>query len=235
MKEVVVRGENICRDYITGVVTVRALFNVDFSIEEGEFIVVLGPSGSGKSTLLNLMGGMDIPSGGRLFYKDTELTQLNPQRLAEYRKDVVGFVFQFFNLIPSLTAWENVELAASISPSHMAVEDALNLVGLLDRKEHFPAQLSGGEQQRTAIARAIVKNPKLLLCDEPTGALDSTNGLSVVKLLMDVCRSLGCPVVTITHNADMARIADRVFHMKDGQIDKIERNSNPLPIEDLIW
>lgn len=235
MKEVVVRGENLCRDYITGEVTVKALSNADFSIAEGEFIVVLGPSGSGKSTLLNLMGGMDVPSGGKLFYRDTELTQMKLQGLSEYRRDVVGFVFQFFNLIPSLTAWENVELAASIAPSPMSVEEALQMVDLLERKEHFPSQLSGGEQQRAAIARAIVKNPKLLLCDEPTGALDSANGLSVVKLLIDVCKRLGCPVVTITHNADMARIADRVFHMKDGQIDNIELNRNPLPVEELIW
>ena len=197
--------------------------------------MVLGPSGSGKSTLLNLLGGMDKPTNGRLWYGEEELTGLNADKLAAYRRRVVGFVFQFFNLIPSLTAKENIELAAGIVKDHFSASEALEMVGLPDRASHFPSQLSGGEQQRVSIARAIVKKPGLLLADEPTGALDSTNSVAIVKLLLDMRERLGCPVLAITHNAGMAQVADRVFHMKDGRIARIEENPRPLPVEEMIW
>ena len=214
---------------------VDALKDVTFEVEQGEFIVVLGPSGSGKSTLLNIVGGMDKPTGGEIWYKDRELTGYTADQLSDYRKDVVGFVFQFFNLIPSLNAVENVELAASIVKEHMDPKEVLAMVGLGGRERHFPAQLSGGEQQRVSIARAIVKKPDLLLCDEPTGALDSKNSVAIVKLLLEVGRSLNCPVMTITHNAEMARVADRVFHMKDGRLERITVNEHPCQAEELDW
>lgn len=231
----VIRGEGLCRFYTTGEVTVKALQDASFTIESGEFIVVLGHSGSGKSTLLNLVGGMDQPTDGVLHYQDTALSSLSPVRLAEYRRDVVGFVFQFFNLIPSLTAYENIDLAASVVEQPMEVAEALALVGLQERGGHFPSQLSGGEQQRVSIARAIVKNPALLLCDEPTGALDSANGLAVIKLLLQVRDRLNCPVVIITHNAGVAAVADRVFHMKDGRIERVVVNHAPQSPEDIVW
>ena len=212
-----------------------ALKDVTFEVEQGEFIVVLGPSGSGKSTLLNIVGGMDKPTGGEIWYKDRELTGYTADQLSDYRKDVVGFVFQFFNLIPSLNAVENVELAASIVKEHMDPKEVLAMVGLGGRERHFPAQMSGGEQQRVSIARAIVKKPDLLLCDEPTGALDSKNSVAIVKLLLEVGRSLKCPVMTITHNAEMARVADRVFHMKDGRLERITVNEHPCQAEELDW
>lgn len=235
MNQIILKGENLSRRYEGDGVTVNALTDASFEIREREFVVVLGPSGSGKSTLLNLLGGMDCPSGGRLWYRDTELTEFSSDRLAVYRKDVVGFVFQFFNLIPSLTAAENVELAASIVKDPMDCKEVLKLVGLADRGNHFPSQLSGGEQQRVSIARAIVKNPGVLLCDEPTGALDSKNSIAVVRLLLEVRDRLGCPVVTITHNPEMARVADRVFHVKDGRIDRVADNPAPVPVEELEW
>lgn len=235
MSQIVLKGENLSRRYEGDGITVNALTDASFEIREREFVVVLGPSGSGKSTLLNLLGGMDCPSGGRLWYRDTELTGFSSDRLAVYRKDVVGFVFQFFNLIPSLTAAENVELAASIVKDSMDCKEVLKLVGLADRGSHFPSQLSGGEQQRVSIARAIVKNPGVLLCDEPTGALDNKNSVAVVKLLLEVLDRLGCPVVTITHNPEMARVADRVFHVKDGRIDRVADNPAPVPVEELEW
>ncbi len=235
MSQIILKGDNLSRRYEGDGVTVNALTDASFEIREREFVVVLGPSGSGKSTLLNLLGGMDCPSGGQLWYRDTELTGFSSDRLAVYRKDVVGFVFQFFNLIPSLTAAENVELAASIVKDPMDCQEVLKLVGLADRGTHFPSQLSGGEQQRVSIARAIVKNPGILLCDEPTGALDSKNSVAVVRLLLEVRDRLGCPVVTITHNPEMARVADRVFHVKDGRIDRVADNPAPVPVEELEW
>jgi putative ABC transport system ATP-binding protein len=231
----VLRSEGLSRRYEGGGVAVLALSDATFTVKPGEFIVVLGPSGSGKSTLLNLLGGMDKPTGGRLWYGEQELTKLNTDKLAAYRRDVVGFIFQFFNLIPSLTARENIELAASIVREHFSVAEALELVGLSDRASHFPSQLSGGEQQRISIARAIVKKPGLLLADEPTGALDSVNSIAIVKLLLDMRERLGCPVIAITHNAGMAAVADRVFHMKDGRIDHVVENAEPLPVEEMTW
>lgn len=231
----VIRADHLSVRYEGEGVAVDALKDVTFEVEQGEFIVVLGPSGSGKSTLLNIVGGMDKPTGGEIWYKDRELTGYTADQLSDYRKDVVGFVFQFFNLIPSLNAVENVELAASIVKEHMDPKEVLAMVGLGGRERHFPAQLSGGEQQRVSIARAIVKKPDLLLCDEPTGALDSKNSVAIVKLLLEVGRSLNCPVMTITHNAEMARVADRVFHMKDGRLERITVNEHPCQAEELEW
>lgn len=234
METAVLTGEGLTKRYGGGV-EVCALREVSFQINPGEFVVVLGPSGSGKSTLLNMLGGMDRPSSGRLWYGDRELTHFTDRQLSDYRRDVVGFVFQFFNLIPSLTALENVELAAEITPGSLKPREVLEMVGLSERERHFPSQLSGGEQQRISIARAIVKNPGLLLCDEPTGALDSTNSSLVLKLLLEVRDRIGCPVITITHNAGMAQVADRVFHMKDGRLERITENPTPLPVEELVW
>ena len=231
----VIRADHLSVRYEGEGVAVDALKDVTFEVEQGEFIVVLGPSGSGKSTLLNIVGGMDKPTGGEIWYKDRELTGYTADQLSDYRKDVVGFVFQFFNLIPSLNAVENVELAASIVKEHMDPKEVLAMVGLGGRERHFPAQLSGGEQQRVSIARAIVKKPDLLLCDEPTGALDSKNSVAIVKLLLEVGRSLKCPVMTITHNAEMARVADRVFHMKDGRLERITVNEHPCQAEERDW
>ena len=231
----VIRADHLSVRYEGEGVAVDALKDVTFEVEQGEFIVVLGPSGSGKSTLLNIVGGMDKPTGGEIWYKGRELTRYTADQLSDYRKDVVGFVFQFFNLIPSLNAVENVELAASIVKEHMDPKEVLAMVGLGGRERHFPAQLSGGEQQRVSIARAIVKKPDLLLCDEPTGALDSKNSVAIVKLLLEVGRSLKCPVMTITHNAEMARVADRVFHMKDGRLERITVNEHPCQAEELDW
>lgn len=231
----VIRADHLSVRYEGEGVAVDALKDVTFEVEQGEFIVVLGPSGSGKSTLLNIVGGMDKPTGGEIWYKDRELKGYTADQLSDYRKDVVGFVFQFFNLIPSLNAVENVELAASIVKEHMDPKEVLAMVGLGGRERHFPAQLSGGEQQRVSIARAIVKKPDLLLCDEPTGALDSKNSVAIVKLLLEVGRSLKCPVMTITHNAEMARVADRVFHMKDGRLERITVNEHPCQAEELDW
>lgn len=231
----VIRADHLSVRYEGEGVAVDALKDVTFEVEQGEFIVVLGPSGSGKSTLLNIVGGMDKPTGGEIWYKDRELTGYTADQLSDYRKDVVGFVFQFFNLIPSLNAVENVELAASIVKEHMDPKEVLAMVGLGGRERHFPAQLSGGEQQRVSIARAIVKKPDLLLCDEPTGALDSKNSVAIVKLLLEVGRSLNCPVMTITHNTEMARVADRVFHMKDGRLERITVNEHPCQAEELDW
>ena len=177
---------------------------------------------------------MDSASGGELLYGEKNLSEMTALELSSYRRDVVGFVFQFFHLIPTLTAKENVELASSITPGSRSADEVLEMVGLAERKEHFPAQMSGGEQQRVSIARAIVKNPSILLCDEPTGALDSKNSLAVVKLLLDVRDQIGCPVVTITHNAEMAKVADRVFYMKDGQMIRVEKNEHPLKAEELL-
>lgn len=231
----VLKGKDLSRWYEGDGVTVRALDQVSFEILPGEFIVVLGPSGSGKSTMLNLMGGMDRPSEGELYYREQKISDFTSEQLSDYRKDAVGFVFQFFHLIPTLTAKENVELAASITKGARSAGEVLELVGLSDRMKHFPSQMSGGEQQRVSIARAIVKNPEILLCDEPTGALDSRNSIAVVKLLLEVRERLGCPVVTITHNAEMARVADRVFHMKDGKIVRVETNCCPVAAEELQW
>ncbi|MCI0506813.1 MAG: ABC transporter ATP-binding protein [Gammaproteobacteria bacterium] len=218
-----------------GEVQVYALRGVDLDLYSGELVVLLGPSGSGKSTLLNILGGLDTVTEGHVFYLDRDLTQASEQELTEYRRYHVGFVFQFYNLIPSLTAQENVAVVTEISEKPMQPEEALKLVGLGDRINHFPAQLSGGEQQRVAIARAIAKNPSVLLCDEPTGALDSKTGVVVLEALERVNRELGTTTVLITHNAGIASMADRVIHLADGRISEVQVNRRKVAPREISW
>jgi putative ABC transport system ATP-binding protein len=221
--------------YEMGEVSVEALRGVDFDLFPGEFVVLLGPSGSGKSTLLNILGGLDVPTSGHVVYQSRDLTAAGEAELTEYRRTHVGFVFQFYNLIPSLTARENVALVTEIVPKPMAPEEALERVGLAQRLDHFPAQLSGGEQQRVAIARAIAKRPDVLLCDEPTGALDITTGIVVLEALERVNRDLGTATVVITHNAAIAGMADRVVRLADGRVAAVEGNAHKTPVKDLQW
>jgi len=228
-------GTGLRKIYHTGQTEVQALRGVDLAIPEGEFLVLLGPSGSGKSTLLNIIGGLDRATDGTLFYRDTELTALDDEDLTRFRRDNIGFIFQFYNLIPSLTAEENVRLVTDIARAPMQPAEALDLVGLADRHDHYPAQLSGGEQQRVAVARAIAKQPGVLLCDEPTGALDSATGIRVLETLVDANRKLGTTVIVITHNAGIAAIAHRVFYFLDGQIARIEKNEHPIDPKDISW
>jgi putative ABC transport system ATP-binding protein len=229
------KARRVSKFYRSGEVTVRALDCVDFDLYRGEIVVLLGPSGSGKSTLLNIIGGLDTPSEGQVFFNGEELTAFEDRALTAYRRDHVGFVFQFYNLIPSLTAKENVALVTEIAPDPIASEDALALVGLADRINHFPAQLSGGEQQRVAIARAIAKRPDILLCDEPTGALDSKTGIVVLKALDRINREFGTATALITHNAAIAAMADRVVTLGDGRVVGIEENRARLPISQIAW
>ncbi|MGV6818500.1 MAG: ABC transporter ATP-binding protein [Thiotrichales bacterium] len=235
MLPTVFRAEEVAKIYRTGEVEVHALRRVDFELYEKEFIVLLGPSGSGKSTLLNILGGLDTPTSGRVFYRDHELTASTERELTQYRRSHVGFVFQFYNLIPSLTARENVALVTEISDHPMDPADALALVGLEERLNHFPAQLSGGEQQRVAIARAIAKRPHVLLCDEPTGALDLKTGVVVLEAIERVNRELGTATVVITHNKSIASMADRVLTLLDGRIVSVERNPRKLGPGELEW
>ena len=214
---------------------VRALRDVDLEIYEGEFVVLLGPSGSGKSTLLNILGGLDVPTAGEAWWRDHNLVTADEAALTAYRREHVGFVFQFYNLIPSLTVRENVALVTDIAHAPMRAEEALELVGLTPRLDHFPAQLSGGEQQRVAIARAIVKRPDVLLCDEPTGALDYTTGKLVLEVIARINRDTGTTAVVITHNAAIAGMADRVIHLGDGRIQRVERNDHKLTPSELSW
>jgi putative ABC transport system ATP-binding protein len=218
-----------------GEVQVHALQGVDLDLYEGEFVVILGPSGSGKSTLLNILGGLDAPTGGEVHFRDHDLVAANDRALTRYRREHVGFVFQFYNLIPSLTARENVELVTEISANPMQAGDALRLVGLGDRLDHFPAQLSGGEQQRVAIARAIAKRPDVLLCDEPTGALDAETGRLVLRTLVDVNQQVGTATAIITHNAVIAGIADRVLRMTSGRISEVRQNHRRSSVDELEW
>ena len=231
----VIRAEGISKVYRSGEVEVVALRGVDLELAAGELVVLLGPSGSGKSTLLPILGGLDTPSEGRVFYRGEELTRANERALTQYRRRHVGFVFQFYNLISSLTALENVALVTEIADAPMRPEQALELVGLGNRMEHFPAQLSGGEQQRVAIARAIAKQPGVLLCDEPTGALDSATGVLVLEAIEQVNRELGTTTALITHNAGMARMADRVLRFGDGRIVDLARNERRVPARELSW
>lgn len=221
--------------YRMGEVTVQALRGVDFDLFPGELVVLLGPSGSGKSTLLNILGGLDVPTTGTVIYQDHNLTAAGEEALTEYRRSHVGFVFQFYNLIPSLTARENVALVTEIVSAPMPPEDALGLVGLTHRLDHFPAQLSGGEQQRVAIARAIAKRPDVLLCDEPTGALDITTGIVVLQAIDRVNRELGTSTVVITHNAAIAGMADRVVRLADGRVASVEVNMTKVEVGALRW
>jgi putative ABC transport system ATP-binding protein len=233
--EAVFRARGITKVYRMGEVEVHALRGVDLDLERSEFVVLLGPSGSGKSTLLNILGGLDIPTAGTVSYGDHDLTSANDAELTRYRREHVGFVFQFYNLIPSLTARENVALVTEISTNPMAPEDALDIVQLSDRMDHFPAQLSGGEQQRVAIARAIAKRPEVLLCDEPTGALDIRTGIVVLDAIDQVNRELGTTVALITHNASIAALADRVLYMADGRIAREDHNEKRAAARDLNW
>ncbi len=226
---------NVTKEYRTGDNIVFAANDVSFEIERGELCVVLGPSGAGKTTVLNLLGGMDRATSGSIIVGGREVTGLDEEELTGYRRDDVGFVFQFYNLMPNLTALENVELAEQVCQSPLRPTDVLEQVGLKDRMNNFPAQLSGGEQQRVSIARALCKNPALLLCDEPTGALDSITGMQVLRQLADVSSKLHTTVVIITHNALVAPIANRVIRMKNGRIDVVEHNENPMPVEEITW
>ncbi|MCL1846981.1 MAG: ABC transporter ATP-binding protein [Coriobacteriia bacterium] len=227
--------QDVTKYYHTGEVLVKAVDGVDFTIKEGELAIVVGPSGAGKSTVLNILGGMDSSDSGRILVDGVDIARFDAKGLAQYRRNSVGFVFQFYNLIPNLTAFENVELAAQICTDHLDAEEVLTRVGLQDRLDNFPSQLSGGEQQRVAIARALAKNPKLLLCDEPTGALDSTTGKVILGLLQDASRIHGVTVVIITHNQALIPMGDRVIHIRNGRVDGIECNPNPLPISAIDW
>jgi ABC-type antimicrobial peptide transport system, ATPase component len=227
--------EDIRKDYAVGDVKITAVENCSFSIEKGELVVILGPSGAGKTTVLNLLGGMDSPSGGSIIVDGNEVHKYNKKKLEYYRRNEIGFVFQFYNLVGNLTALENVELACQICSDSLAPVTIMEQVGLSDRMNSFPSQLSGGEQQRVAIARAIAKNPKLLLCDEPTGALDSVTGQKIIELLQKTCREMGMTTVLITHNAVIADIADKVIKIKNGTVKEVIVNENPKKAEEIVW
>ena len=234
-REVIFRAEGLTKVYRMGEVEVPALRGVDLVLYAGGFVVLLGPSGSGQSTLLYILGGLDVPTAGHVWYHGEDLTRANDAQLTAFRREHVGFVFQFYNLIPSLTAQENVAIVTEIAPSPMAPADALALVGLKERLDHFPAQLSGGEQQRVAIARAIAKRPVVMLCDEPTGALDSATGVHVLDALERVNAEMGTTTVVITHNVDIARMAHRVLFMADGRIGREQINAERLAARELHW
>lgn len=233
--EIIFRISGLTKDYPLGEVVVRALRGIDLEIRSGEFVVILGPSGSGKSTLLNLLGGLDVPTSGTIHFRDQNLTVASQSQLTSYRRRSVGFVFQFYNLIPSLTAGENVALVSDICRTGMSPADALATVGLAGRIDSFPSQLSGGEQQRVAIARAIAKRPEVLLCDEPTGALDVGTGIGVLEAIADINRTLGTTTVLITHNAVIGEIADRVLMMRDGRVVSDVCQNHRRSIRELIW
>ena len=221
--------------YKMGEVEIPALAGVDFTIEKGEFVVIAGASGAGKSTILNLLGGMDTCTSGDISVDGRLVSKMDSRQLTDYRRYDIGFVFQFYNLVQNLTAKENVELAVQICKDPLDIDETIEAVGLKERKDNFPAQLSGGEQQRVAIARALAKNPKLLLCDEPTGALDYKTGKAILKLLQDTCRRHNMTVVVITHNLALCPMGDKVIHVKSGRIESIEINENPMPVEDIEW
>ena len=229
------RAQGLSKVYGSGPTAVRALSNVDLDIARSEFVVLLGASGSGKSTLLNLLGGLDVPSSGELWFESLCLSRADEATLTRYRREHIGFVFQFYNLIPSLTVAENVALVTDIATAPMPVDEALDRVGLLPRRDHFPAQLSGGEQQRVAIARAIAKQPAVLLCDEPTGALDYATGKRVLEVIAQVSTDLGTTVVVITHNAAMAGMADRVIRLSDGAVQQVQANPTKVSPKDISW
>ena len=221
--------------YKMGEVEIAAVNGMDFYINKGEFAVVVGASGAGKTTVLNILGGMDMATSGKVLVDGENIVKYSQKNLTAYRRDDIGFVFQFYNLIPNLTALENVELALQICKEPLDAKDVLAMVGLEERMNNFPAQLSGGEQQRVSIARALAKNPKLLLCDEPTGALDYNTGKAILKLLQDTCREQGMTVILITHNSAIAPMADRVIHIKNGKVSKVIENENPVPVETIEW
>lgn len=227
--------KDVRKIYKMGEVEIMAAAGIDFEIKKGEFAVVVGPSGAGKTTVLNILGGMDTATSGQVMVDGQDIATYSTKQLTAYRRDDIGFVFQFYNLIPNLTALENVELALQICKDPMDAQEVLEEVGLGERLDNFPAQLSGGEQQRVSIARALAKNPKLLLCDEPTGALDYNTGKSILKLLQDTCRNSGMTVILITHNSVIAPMADRVIKIKNGRVDKIIQNPQPVPVETIEW
>ena len=234
MKEFV-EMRDVRKIYRMGEVEIAAADGIDFQIKKGEFAVVVGPSGAGKTTVLNILGGMDTATSGEVWIDGKNIVKYSPRQLTSYRRDDIGFVFQFYNLIPNLTALENVELALQICKDPLDAEMVLREVGLADRMKNFPAQLSGGEQQRVSIARALAKNPKLLLCDEPTGALDYNTGKAILKLLQDMCRKKGMTVIVITHNSAIAPMADRVIKIKNGKVADMRRNKTPMSVADIEW
>lgn len=227
--------KNVIKEYKMGEISIKALDKTNFEIEKGELVVIVGPSGAGKTTALNILGGMDSVTSGKVLIDNKDISKFNKKQLIKYRREDIGFVFQFYNLVQNLTALENVELATQICKHPLDPKQILNKVGLKNRMKNFPSQLSGGEQQRVAIARAIAKNPKLLLCDEPTGALDYKTGKQILKLLQDTCRKENMTVIIITHNSALTPMADRVIHFKNGTAFNIEKNENPIPIEEIEW
>ena len=231
----IVKFEHVSKIYGSGETSFKALDEIDLTLEQGKFIVVLGPSGAGKSTLLNLLGGLDVPTSGKIIVDGKDISTLKSDDLASYRASKVGFVFQFYNLIPTLTVLENVSLINEISPNVIDAKKVLNDVGLGDHLNNFPSELSGGEQQRVSIARALAKNPQIILCDEPTGALDSKTGVMILKLLLDCVKNDGKTVVIVTHNQNIARIADVVINVKNGKIKSYEEIKNPLKVEEVDW
>lgn len=227
--------DNVEREYIVGDSIIKAVDGISFSVEKGTFTVVLGQSGAGKTTVLNLIGGMDSPTRGTIFADGEEISKLNEKGLTAYRRNKIGFVFQFYNLVPNLTALENVQLAKEICQNPLDPKEMLERVGLADRMNNFPSQMSGGEQQRVSIARALAKNPQILLCDEPTGALDSGTGRMVLKLIQDVARDMGKTVVVVTHNAPISEMAQTIIHMRDGRIYETIHNEHPRNVEEVVW
>jgi putative ABC transport system ATP-binding protein len=234
-QQVLLHLDNIGKTYQMGEVSVEVLKHIDLQIFSRELLVLVGPSGSGKTTLLNLIGGLDSPSAGKVWYQERDISGATPRELTKYRRETIGFVFQFYNLVPTLTARENVLVSTEISARPMDVDAVLELVGLTDRADHFPAQMSGGEQQRVAIARALAKDPQLLLCDEPTGALDFETGKKVLRLLVDLKNRLGKTIMIITHNGALAEAADRVIRLRSGEIVEVHGNPSPKPPEDVVW
>lgn len=232
---VFVELKDVKKTYKMGEVEIHAVDGVNFQIEQGEFVIIVGPSGAGKTTVLNILGGMDSATSGKVVVGGIDISHYGTKQLTAYRRSEIGFVFQFYNLVQNLTAKENVELATQISKNPLEPVKVLEQVGLKERMNNFPAQLSGGEQQRVAIARALAKNPKLLLCDEPTGALDYKTGKAILKLLQDTCRREGMTVIVITHNSAIAPMADRVIYIKNGKVDHMEMNEQPMPVEQIEW
>ncbi len=235
MSEPFVKCENVKKEYKTGDIVIKAVDDMNFEINKGEFVVIVGPSGAGKTTVLNILGGMDTLTSGSMVVDGVDISKYNSKDLTTYRRYDIGFVFQFYNLVPNLTALENVELANQVSKNPLDAAKVLEEVGLKDRMYNFPAQLSGGEQQRVSIARALAKNPKILLCDEPTGALDYNTGKSILKLLQDTCRDKGMTVVVITHNQAITPMADRIISIKNGKVSSMKMNKNKLPVEAIEW
>lgn len=235
MSNVLIEFKNIVKSYMMGDITINASDGVDFEMNKGEFVVIVGASGAGKTTILNILGGMDSPTSGSIIVDGENISRYDEKKLTEYRRDDIGFVFQFYNLVQNLTALENVEIATQICKNPLDAQNVLERVGLGERMSNFPSQLSGGEQQRVAIARAIAKNPKLLLCDEPTGALDYKTGKSILALLREMCETYQMTVIVITHNSALAPMADRVIHLRSGKVYQMELNDNPTPIENIEW